>query len=657
MGKLGSGRVQCLGRHSWAWLVLATGMVWAGLALAQTQATTGMDRRVQPLLDAPAITQLPETAKRFALLIGVDEYQDANISRLFGAANDAKAMRKVLVERAGFPADQVVVLATGESAGLLPTRSNILLRLSNLLSVVPKDGLFLLQFSGHGTERDRKPFLLPSDARLSDSVRLQEQLAVSVDLIRSEIEAAGIAQVVVLLDACRNEPGGRANEDNPLTESYLASLRFARRNEGVKAFATLFATEKGQRAWENLDRKRGYFSAAVEEALGGAAANEAGEITLGSMLRFLEEQVPKRVAMDLGAAKRQLPYAQVEGYRAGELVLAMAPRNAARPPEEDLCGMAWSMVRESNRRTELQGFLDEFPDCRYATLARIRLRGLASEPDPKRDEKPEVQPEPGTEEATPTASAAVVTPPPSPQPGDPRPGQLMEPLDLGGGVRMEFVYIPAGTFWMGCSPEEYYCFAPTDGGPRRQVTIRNAYELASYEVTQAEWEAVTGNNPSEFKGLRRPVEQVSWLEVQEFLQKLNDRNDGYRYRLPTEAEWEYAARAGVESRRYADHEEIGWHRENSSGETQDVGGKAPNKWGLYDVLGNVWEWCEDWYEEAHDVNQPGQDPIGPASGKYRVVRGGCWSDSPEALRLSSRSRVEPFGRNSVFGFRCLRERR
>lgn len=164
-----------------------------------------------------------------------------------------------------------------------------------------------------------------------------------------------------------------------------------------------------------------------------------------------------------------------------------------------------------------------------------------------------------------------------------------------------------------------------------------------------------GSNPSHFKGADRPVENVSWNDVQEFLQRLNARNDGYRYRLPTEAEWEYAARAGSKSARYGELNAVAWYDDNSGKETHPEGQKQPNAWGLYDMLGNVWEWVQDWYSGSYYQQSPGTDPQGPSSGSSRVLRGGSWDYIDWLVRASSRLYVEPGNRYNNFGFRCVRE--
>jgi formylglycine-generating enzyme required for sulfatase activity len=152
---------------------------------------------------------------------------------------------------------------------------------------------------------------------------------------------------------------------------------------------------------------------------------------------------------------------------------------------------------------------------------------------------------------------------------------------------IEFVKVAAGEFTMGCSTGDEQCQA--DEKPRHRVQITRSFEIGKYEVTQAQWTAVMGTNPSSNKGDTRPVETVSKIEAQEFVSKLNARNDGYRYRLPTEAEWEYAARPGMDSSHSGSLDQVAWYSANSDDETHPVGQKKPNAWGLYDMQGNVRE--------------------------------------------------------------------
>ena len=275
---------------------------------------------------APAdLKSLPAKSKRYALVVGVDKYTaDTQITTLGGASNDARALAEALVRYAGFPADQVILLASDQPAERQPTRGQILRRLSNLASVVPKDGLLLFSFAGHGMERGGQAFLLPSDAQAGDDPVLLEQTAINVLNIRDWVKKSGVRQVLLILDACRNDPGGRAEADNPLTQTYTRGFNFDTRNREVEAFATLYATAIGYRAYEFREKRQGYFTWALVEGLKGSAANERGEVTLASLVNYLQQRVPKQVSLDLGATKVQRPFAVVEGYKADELVISLA---------------------------------------------------------------------------------------------------------------------------------------------------------------------------------------------------------------------------------------------------------------------------------------------------------------------------------------------
>ena len=193
-------------------------------------------------------------------MIGVDKYHDPQISPLKGSDNDARMIADALVRYAGFPQDQVILLSTNQPMERQPTRVNILRRLSNLSTAVPKDGLLLVSFAGHGMERGGQAFLLPSDAQISDQISFLEETAISMNRVKDWIKETGVGQVVLLLDACRNDPGGRADAPNPLTNAYTNAFNFDVRNREVQAFATVYATGIGQRAYEYTEKKQGYFS-------------------------------------------------------------------------------------------------------------------------------------------------------------------------------------------------------------------------------------------------------------------------------------------------------------------------------------------------------------------------------------------------------------
>ena len=209
------------------------------------------------------------------------------------------------------------------------------------------------------------------------------------------------------------------------------------------------------------------------------------------------------------------------------------------------------------------------------------------------------------------------------------------------GVSFDMMYVKGGTFTMGGTSEQG-SDACDDEKPTHRVTL-STYYIGKYEVTQALWKAVMGNNPSNWKGDNLPVEKVSWNDCQDFIRKLNALT-GKNFRLPTEAEWEFAARGGNNSRgyKYAGSNNIGdvaWYGGNSGSKTHAVGTKSPNELGIYDMSGNVWEWCQDWkgsYSSASQTN-----PTGASSGSYRVLRGGSWFYYAWRCRSSHRNGGTP----------------
>ena len=246
-------------------------------------------------------------------------------------------------------------------------------------------------------------------------------------------------------------------------------------------------------------------------------------------------------------------------------------------------------------------------------------------------------------------------------------------VDLGGGVKLDLVWCPAGEFMMGSPSTEE---DRDDDERQHRVRLTKGFWLGKYEVTQEQWERVMGSNPSRFKGARNPVEQVSWEGCQRFVEELNKRvqrtEDGGRkavFRLPTEAEWEYACRAGTSMRfSFGDSDADLWRygnycdRANTSGyswqdkthndghdKTAPMGSFRPNAWGLHDMHGNVWEWCQDWYGSYPTGTVT--DPAGPGSGSSRVFRGGCWFTLARSCRSAVRSMLSPDIRDFILGLR------
>jgi formylglycine-generating enzyme required for sulfatase activity len=248
--------------------------------------------------------------------------------------------------------------------------------------------------------------------------------------------------------------------------------------------------------------------------------------------------------------------------------------------------------------------------------------------------------------------------PPEPKPaGGPRELEPHGAKELTNSFGMQFVLIPAGTFMMGSGIAED---GDDDERPQHQVTLSQPFYLQTQPVTQGQWKRLMGENPSFFHecGADCPVENVSWDGVQEFIKKLNQMEKTDKYRLPTEAEWEYACRAGsTQSYCFGEGEaelgEYAWYADNSQKSTHPVGRLKPNAWGLYDMHGNVYEWCQDWYEDYPPG--PVTDPRGPSSGEYRLLRGGSWDGEAGDVRSAYRHRLTPRYRYGHEGLRVARD--
>ena len=243
-------------------------------------------------------------------------------------------------------------------------------------------------------------------------------------------------------------------------------------------------------------------------------------------------------------------------------------------------------------------------------------------------------------------------------------------LDLGDGVTMELVLIPAGEFMMGSehSAKETADWAGkwddgltadklTQEHPQHKVKISQPFYMGKYEVTQEQYEKIMNTNPSYFKVEKNPVEQVSWEDTVEFCKKLSQKT-GCEIRLSSEAEWEYACRAGSTTKLSFDdiEKELGdyaWYESNSSNIPHPVGQKKANAFGLYDMQGNVWEWCRDWYNGNYYQKSPAEDPVGPDTGIILVLRGGSYCDNPLECRAASRFMNNPKYRLLNTGFRVV----
>ena len=232
-------------------------------------------------------------------------------------------------------------------------------------------------------------------------------------------------------------------------------------------------------------------------------------------------------------------------------------------------------------------------------------------------------------------------------------------------VGMRFIYIPPGKFFMGSPADE---IGRDEGEYQHAVVLTRGFYLQTTEITQAQWQVVLKLNPSEHKGNDLPVHNVSWIDSQTFIRRLNQLESNGNYRLPSEAEWEYACRAGTQSALPTGNltatnsglepalDRVGWYKLNSGQTPHRVAVKSPNAWGLYDMHGNVWEWCQDpwdrWYGKFADTAVI--DPMGPKKGRFKIFRGGGWFGSATYQRCASRMRAKSGSKSPGIGFRVAR---
>lgn len=282
------------------------------------------------------------------------------------------------------------------------------------------------------------------------------------------------------------------------------------------------------------------------------------------------------------------------------------------------------MKTSIGRRTKLSVFA-----AAMAGLLAASVLTAADTPQKPAAEKPPKQVAPEKPPGRKPAASAEPTSAPTAAPAD---GLT---LDLGGGVNMLLAKVPAGKFLMGSPPTEKA--RSNDEGPQHEVTISKPFYIGMFHVTQAQYQQIISENPSvSAHGPNYPVENVSWEMAVAFCKKLSEKTRR-TVRLPTEAEFEYATRAGTTTRYYygddADYKLMGdyaWWAKNCNNDIHPVGLKKPNAWNLYDMYGNVWQWCSDWYDDTYP-NEKQTDPKGPQSGQYRVMRGGCWLVGPHTM--------------------------
>jgi hypothetical protein len=482
------------------------------------------------------VVQPAATSRRLALIIGNNEYR--NQQPLRNSVNDANAMGEAL-RALGFEVDverNVSMSQFEEVAGKL------------VGSVHPGD-IALFYYSGHGMQVGDENYLIPVDfdARTPADAKYK---AYAASRMQDNLRDAGASLQILILDACRDNPyrglrsgGGGLGAMQAAKGSYIA-----------------FATAPGRTADDNAGGRNGLFTSALLTAL-----KQPG-LTLDGVFNKVRAEVsttrPTQVPWSTSSVVNEFYF--------------FGPVTVNTSGKSDAAAETWALIKDSQNADDFEEFAKAYPNSDFAAGARIRagqLRRVAS-------------PVARVESAKQSETPAVGTRPESaqqPNPAGRRAGETKVNTKDG----LTYVWIPPGSFMMGCSPEDSECFFYEN--PPHRVTITKGFWLGQTVVTQLAYQRVKGDNPSNLTGANRPVEQVTWYESSQYCLRIGGR-------LPTEAEWEYAARAGTTGSRYGNLDQIAWYANNSDNQTHGVALKPPNAWGLYDMLGNVNQWVSDWYD-------------------------------------------------------------
>ena len=502
---------------------------------------------------------------------------------------DVTALAKQLVE-IGFDRRDIVVLTDGER--FPPTRRNILEQLDATLKVAAEGDLVIVALSGHGAMIGGKSYFCPSDARPDDP----DDTLIRIDELYEKLEKCPARLKMVFIDACRDK--FLPVESRSLTDQAKSINGFAKSLSGgdlPEGMVLLASCTSGERSWEDADFGHGVFMHFVMEGLSGKADAVGGDgqkdrwVSLFELCDYVRFQTKRRVLQTRRVTQR--PYYHTSLDLADFRLIPVLKREAP--------------------------FFTKWPF--NAAEARRRQEETAK--------------------------------------------AIGQPVEFINNIGMKFRLIPAGEFMMG-SPEGEED-RDANEGPVHRVRITKPFYMGTYEVTQAEYERIMEENPSQSEGSERPVEHVTSKGAFDFCLKLSAK-ERRSYRLPTEAEWEYACRAGTTTAfhfgRVLNGEQANCDGSHpyatetegpSLGKTADVGSYSPNAFGLYDMHGNVWEWCADSFDTNYYDKSPTDDPPGPASGLPCGCRGGSWRDRARYCRSANRYDSRPGYRPALLGFRVI----
>ena len=715
-----------MSRKSWLYLIiLLLAVTFVCLAdrrvcFAQDAQKKEDDRGITPVGKdgRPAV----ERGDFWLVVIGINNY--INVPKLTTAVNDAKEVKKVLLERYGFETKRLVELYDADA-----TAKRIIAELRKLSDKIKKDDSLLIYYAGHGNldEITKSGAWIPVDGVKDDPTTWIDNDVLKKHLTVDAIKAR---HLLLISDSCfAGDFFVRGGESAPkITDAYVRTAfgkasREAITSGGVEPVSdagfgnhSVFAHFLLATLKENTEP---YLlpSAVHERVKGGVSMNARQQTQYGSLtgtgtelggsfvlflkgasgnLDELVRQKNERISMlkqaeDEMKAKTEAEAAETKAreQKISELDQQIAALQKKLGPAgqgdastlDQIVAVIESKERQAKELAQMRTRAEEERRQREAEIARLKdeenkKQYIALQSDIAKYQKV-AQSEFGKDlkdnawnallekwglqkGSVPTGNISafckmlnMVPPAPAGFVGIGKNTQGYEEYrhEVTG---MVFVLIPGGQFQMGSNDAD-------NEKPVHEVNV-NSFLVSKYETTQGVWQKIMNNNPSKFnKGDNYPVEQVSWDDCQEFCKKLNEMKSasgGTGLRLPTEAEWEYAGRAGTNTKYYwgdKEDEDYMWYGEKWEGGHHPVGEKKPNGFGLYDMSGNVWEWCSDWYDENYYKNSPKDNPQGPANGQFRVLRGGSWNVIAHDCRSAGRFRGVPALRFNIIGFRCVHD--
>lgn len=669
------------------------------------------------------------------LFVGVRELRDATLSKVEFAVDDAVDLAHVFSIELGLIAPENVVLALAGEPRKASSREYLQALAAAGAEVVGATlhdlyfwakaaggktgsaGLYVVSFAGHGFTDQGTNIFCASDTLYSRMVHT----GLNLDAVGDDINEASAPRRLILVDACRTRLTQNRNfgeDGRAATGEFLAAF------SKVRGQAAIYSASRGGYSYDDHKKQNGAFSAAVVEGLRGRALSRQVYLTVGSLASYVHQALcqwirinrPEHRDVSMGISKtydppdiEELPLAYDPQFQqlAAEFgkrrkeALERLRANLADPITGDIFDWISRTLQgytPSDLAQELLGEIEQLDGTPRPRRALVQLvsehrRDSGGSPLPAPPEEtpapeglsPQLRnPRAGTAKAPATAKVEPRTASASlPWAADSGKDRFGEWADLRIGEAVQRLrWIPPGSFLIGSEPTETGRYATE--GPRTQVEFRTGFWLGDTPCSQQLWQTVMNRNPSRFRSPDRPVEQVSWHDIETFLVRLNDRIPGLNPELPSEAQWEYACRAGSATGTYAGDleilgvnnsptlEEIAWYAGNSGREFELTDGeetqqwperahldpyagsrrlklKRPNAWGLYDILGNVWEWCSDSWQESYTWNSA------HAEGPIKVIRGGSWASNARNVRAACRTWRRAIKGDFDLGFRLALE--